>query len=256
MHAAFHYITLLDFITNAVREGRPRFMKGYDLDVLGDGRAWAPSDEESQRYPTPILRQPNMMAAYIPLPDNPIGRIASLVGSDASRQLAFDIWEATTPQDIGNYISCQGGDSARATMPACLASAFDPQPPGTKMTKLRKYDITVSSETDPRVEHSPYHSLRIYCYKKTEAPVVKEPELPAYQAASAPALKAKSSSRGVWKSVTALGQRKSQASWIFSQSFNDVFSGILPTPLVWLNLAVKQAQHGHLTICLSHRWHC
>lgn len=96
-------------------------------------------------------------------------KFALLIGSDDARQLAFDVWEPTTPAEAKALSNDEHHSGARSVLPSWLAESFNPQAPGRSIHKLRTRSVSVTVKKD-RASLYPIYDLDVYCWKEVGNP--------------------------------------------------------------------------------------
>lgn len=177
---------------------------GFYVDVFDRREQWNSTTSHERLQTVRIFKRPRFPSAYMVLSG---GKLVVLIGSDDSGQLAFDVWEPRgefapstkgyahqhlyeDPSKFGLLVNNHyHGYSALSWIPNFLAKAFEPQPSGRLVTKMRYCNVEVL--VDKFYEGQlPVHDLKIVCTKK-----VVEQHIPA--ATSAPT-KSKEARKGLF----------------------------------------------------------
>lgn len=94
--------------------------RGTYLDIFGQNVPWSPSEDSGTLK---LVNQARLLAAYIMLEPSPMVKFALLIGSDDARQLAFDVWEPTTPAEAKALSIDESQQSARSELPSWLTKS-------------------------------------------------------------------------------------------------------------------------------------
>lgn len=171
----FHQIAVTACHTSVELQELP--WRGFYTDVFGRKEQWDSTTSQMRLQTVKLFKRSSLPSGYLVLYD---GDLALLIGSDASGQLAFDVWEpkegniqwdgSTFRLLVNDH---QGRHSALPRMHNFLQRAFEPSSPGTVMRKLERYNVQVLAEKfyEGRL---PVHDLKITRTKK-----VDEPQSPA-----------------------------------------------------------------------------